>query len=92
MLMSFYTIIPNIPLSKYPQAFSQAGIGLEAEVLFQGLRVGVGHGHVTRLHGHEFLVGLEVVVLGQDTGTDQLFLEDGYEVKEVFGRVVADVI
>ena len=85
-------VIPSIPLSKSPQAFSQAGIGLEAEVLFQGLRVGVGHGHIARLHGHEFLVGFEVVVLGQDTGTHQLFLQDGYEVEEVFGRVVADVI
>lgn len=37
-------------------------------------------------------MGIEVVVLGQDTGTDQFFLQDGYEVKEVFGRVVADVI
>ena len=90
--MSFYTIIPNIPLCKYPQAFSQAGIGLEAEVLFQGLRVGVGYGHVARLHGNKLLVGLEVVVLGQDAGTDQLFLKDSYEVKEVFGRVVADVV
>ena len=85
-------IIFCIPLSKSPQAFPQAGIGLEAEVLFQGLRVGIGHGHVTRLHGHELLVGLEVVVLGQDAGTDQFFLQDGHEVEEVFGRVVADVI
>ena len=60
--------------------------------MFQGLRVGVGHGHVTRLHGHEFLVGIKVIVLGQDTGTHQLFLQDGHEVKEIFGRVVADVI
>lgn len=37
-------------------------------------------------------MGIEVVVLGQDAGTDQLFLQDGYEVKEVLGRVVADVI
>ena len=85
-------IIFCIPLSKSPQAFSQAGIGLEAEVLFQGIRVGISHGHVAGLHGHEFLVGLEVVVLGQDAGTDQFFLQDGHEVKEVFGRVVADVI
>lgn len=60
--------------------------------MFQGLRVGVGHGHVTGLHGHEFLVSLEVVVLGQDAGTDQLFLQDGHEVEKVLGRVVADVI
>ena len=92
MLMSFYAIIPSIPLSKSPQAFSQAGIGLEAEVLFEGRRISVGHGHVARLHGHEFLVGIEVVVLGQDTCTYKLFLKNGHEVEEVFGRVVADVI
>ena len=87
-----FIIIPSIPLSKSPQAFSQAGIGLEAEVLFEGRRVCVGHGHVARLHGHEFLVGIKVIVLGQDTGTHQLFLQDGHEVEEVLGRVVADVI
>ena len=92
ILILFYTIIPSIPLSKSSQALSQAGIGLEAEVLFEGRRVGVGHGHVAGLHGYEFLVGIEVVVLGQDTGTYQLFLQDGHEVKEVFGRVVADVV
>ena len=74
------------------QSFSQRCIGLEAEVLFQGRRVGVGYRHVARLHGHELLVGLEVVVLGQDAGTDQFFLQDGHEVEEVLGRVVADVI
>ena len=85
-------VIPCIPLSKSPQAFSQAGIGLEAEVLFEGRRVCVGYGHITWLHGHEFLVGIKVIVLGKDAGTDQLFLQDGYEVKEIFGRVVTDVI
>ena len=90
--MSFYTIIPSIPLSKSSQAFSQAGIGFEAEVLFQGSRVGVGHGHVTRLHWYKFLVSFKVIVLGEHAGTDQLFLKDGHEVKEVLGRVVADVI
>lgn len=85
-------IIPSIPLSKSPQAFSQAGIGLESEVLFQGLRVGVGHGHVARLHGHEFLVSLKVVFLGQHASTHQLFLKDGHEVEKVLGRVVADVV
>ena len=85
-------IIFCIPLSISPQAFSQAGIGFEAEVLFQGRRVGVGHGHVTWLHGHELLVGLEVVVLGQHAGTDQLFLQDGHEVKEIFGGVVTNII
>lgn len=85
-------VIPSIPLSKSSQALSQAGIGLEAEVLFQGRRIGVGYGHVAGLHRYEFLVGLEVVVLGQDAGTDQFFLQDGHEVEEVLGRVVADVV
>ena len=85
-------VIPSIPLSKSSQAFSQVGIGFEAEVLFQGGCVCIGYWHITWLHGNKLLVGLEVVVLGQDTGTHQLFLQDGYEVEEVFGRVVADVI
>ena len=85
-------VIPSIPLSKSSQAFSQVGIGFEAEVLFQGGCVCIGYWHITWLHGNKLLVGLEVVVLGQDAGTDQLFLKDSYEVKEVFGRVVADVV
>ena len=60
--------------------------------MFEGCRVGVGHGHVAGLHGYELLVGLEVIILGEHTGTDQLFLKDGHEVKEVFGRVVTDVV
>ena len=37
-------------------------------------------------------MGLKIVVLGQDAGTDKFFLKNGYEVEEVFGRVVTDVI
>ena len=74
------------------QSISQTCIGLEAEVLFQGRRVGVSNRHITRLHGDELLVGSKVVVLGQHAGTHQLFLQDGHEVEEVFGRVVADVV
>ena len=37
-------------------------------------------------------MGLEVVVLRQDAGTHQLFLQDGHEVEKVLGRVVADVV
>ena len=87
-----FIIIPSIPLSKSPQAFSQAGIGFEAEVLFEGRSVGVGHGHIAGLHGHELLVGLKVIILGEHPGMHQLFLKDGHEVKEIFGGVVADVI
>lgn len=92
MLMSFYTIIPSIPLSKSSQALSQAGIGLETKVLLQWGCVCIGYGHITWLHGHEFLVSIKVIILGEHAGTHQLFLQDGYEVKEVFGRVVTDVV
>ena len=85
-------VIPSIPLSKSPQAFSQAGIGLEAEVLFQGLRISVSNRHITRLHWYKFLVSFKVIILGEHAGTHQLFLQDGHEVKEVFGRVVTDVV
>ena len=37
-------------------------------------------------------MGIEVVVLGQHAGTDQLFLKDSYEVEEVFGGVITDII
>lgn len=37
-------------------------------------------------------MGLEVRILGEHSCTHQLFLKDGHEVKEVFGRVVADII
>lgn len=37
-------------------------------------------------------MGLEVIILGEHSCTHQLFLKDGHEVKEVFGRVVADII
>ena len=34
----------------------------------------------------------KVIILGKDSCTYKLFLENGYEVKKVFGRVVADII
>lgn len=85
-------VIPSIPLSKSSQAFSQVGIGFEAEVLFQGLRVGIGYWHISWLHWYKFFVGIKIIILGEHAGTDQLFLQDGHEVKKVLGGVVADVI
>ena len=47
---------------------------------------------LARLHGHQFFVCVEVIVCGQHAGAKQLFLEDGHEVKQVLGLVVADVV
>ena len=92
MLMSFYTIIPSIPLSKSSQALSQAGIGLETKVLLQWGCVCIGHGHISWLHWYKFFVGIKIIILGEHAGTHQLFLQDGHEVEKVLGGVVADVV
>ena len=60
--------------------------------MFERGGVGVGDGDIAGLHGNELLVGLEIVVFGEHACTDKLFLEDGDEVEQVLGTVVADVI
>ena len=37
-------------------------------------------------------MSFKIIILRKDAGTDQFFLQDGHEVKEVFGGVVADVV
>ena len=37
-------------------------------------------------------MGFEDIVCGQHAGAEQLFLEDGHEVEQVLGLVVADVV
>ena len=85
-------VIPGVPFGELSQAVAERGGGFEAEIGFQGACVGVGDGDVAGLHGHEFLVGFEVVVCGEHLGSDELFLEDGHEVEEVFRMVVPDVV
>ena len=87
-----FRLISPVPFRKPPEAFAQGGGGLEAEVLFEGGGVGVGYGDIAGLHGDEFLVGLEVVAGGEDFGAEELLLENGDEVEEVFRLVVADVV
>jgi hypothetical protein len=60
--------------------------------LLQRGGVGVGHGDITGLHGHELLVGLEVIIGGEDSCTYQLFLKDGNKVEQVLGMVIADIV
>ena len=81
-----------IPLGESTEAVAEGGGGAEAEVGLEGCCVCVGDGNIPGLHRLQFFVGLEVVVGGEDAGTDEFFLKDGDKVKEVFGRTVADVI
>ena len=55
-------VVALIPLGKGPQAVLKRRRGLVAQVVLERRSVGVGDGHVARLHGHELLVGLKVVV------------------------------
>ena len=74
------------------EPFAEGGGGLEAEVTLEGGGIGVGYGDVTGLHGDELLVGVEVVVGREDTGTEEFFLEDGDEIEKVLGGGVTNVI
>lgn len=81
-----------VPAGEAAEAFAEGGGGAEGEGELEGGGVGVGDGDVAGLHRHELLVGLEVVVGGEDAGGDELFLEDADEVEEVLGVAVADVV
>lgn len=58
-------VVALIPLGKGPQAVLEWRRGLVAQVALERRGIGVGDGHVARLHGHELLVGLKVVVRRQ---------------------------
>ena len=58
-----------VPFGEVTEAGAEGDGGLEAEVTFEGGGVGIGDGDVTRLHGDELFVGLEVVVMREDTGS-----------------------
>ena len=88
----FGAIVPSIPLREGAEALTEWGGGTETEILFEGCCVCKGDGYVAGLHGDEFFVRLEVIVGREHTCFNKLFLQDGDEVKEVLGRVVADVI
>ena len=74
------------------EAFAKGDLGGEAEVALEGGGVSVGGGDVAGLHGDQLLVGFEVVVLWQDTGTEEFLLEDVDEVDQVFGLATTYII
>ena len=85
-------IVLLIPLRKLPQPLPQRNLRRKPEIPLEGGGIGVGGGDVARLHGHEFLMGLEVVVGGEDAGTHKLLLKDIDKVKQVLGLTAADVV
>lgn len=85
-------VVALIPLCEGPQAVLERRRGLVAEVALERRGVGVGDGHVAGLHGHELLVGLEVVVRRQHALLHQHALQRVDEVEQILGVRVADVV
>ena len=88
----FLYVILLIPSRETAEALAKRRRRLEAEVALERCGVGIGHRHVARLHGHEFAVGVEVIVCGQHPCGDQFLLKYTHEVEQVLGMVVADVV
>ena len=85
-------VVPCIPLREFAEALAEWGGWAEAEVLFEGRGVCVSDGYVAGLHGYEFFVRLEVVILWKHACCEEFFLQNGDEVQQVLRRIVADVI
>ena len=85
-------VIPFIPFHKLSQSFPEGDARREAEVFFKRRRVGIGCRNVSGLHRDKLLVRFEVVVLRQDTSTDELFLEDVHEIQQILRLAATDVL
>ena len=85
-------IVFLVPLRKLSQPLSQRNLRRETEIPFKCRRIGIGGRDISRLHGHEFLMGLEVVVLREHASSDEFLLEDVDKVQQVLGLAAADVV
>ena len=85
-------IVFLIPLRKLPQPFPQRNLRRKPEIPFKRGCIGIGGRNISRLHGHEFLVGLEIVVRGENSRSDEFLLEDIDKVQQVLGLAAADVV
>ena len=93
LVLSFCrAVVFFIPFGEFAETVAERGVGLEAEVALKRGGVGESYGDIARLHGDEFFVGFKVVILGEDAGADEFFLENLDEVEEVFWVGVADVV
>ena len=85
-------IVFLVPLRKLPQPLPQRNLRRKPEISFKRRCIGISGWNISRLHGHEFLVGVEVVVLGEHSGSDEFLLEDIDKFQQVLGLAAADVV
>ena len=69
------TVIYFIPLRKLPEPFPDPNLRSKPIIALQSSTVRVSDGNITRLHAYELPMTFEIVILGQDTRTNELFLE-----------------
>ena len=74
------------------EAFAEGNLGGEAKVSLQGGGVCVGCGDVSRLHGDQLFMDLKVVVLGQNAGSQEFFLEDVHKIQQVLRLTATNVV
>ena len=85
-------IIHFIPLRKPPESFPDPNLRSKSIVTFQPCAVRISDRHIAGLHAYELPVAFEIVVLGQDTSTNEFFLQGRNVVQQVFGSASADVV
>ena len=86
------TIINFIPLRELPEPFPDPNLRSEAIITLQPSTVCIGNRHIAGLHAYELSVAFEIIVLGQDTCTNEFFLQGRNVVQQVFGGASADVV
>ena len=85
-------IVSSIPLSKGSQPISQCSSWLITEVLLQRSRISISNWHIAWLHCNQLLMCLEVIILRQHSGTDQLLLQDAHKLQQILRMRVADIV
>ena len=81
-----------VPLRKSAKPLAKTRGGLEAEIALQSRSVGVSHGNVARLHGHQLFVRFKIVILGKNARPHQLLLENIHKIEKILGRVVSYIL
>ena len=85
-------IVFIVPFGELPQPLPECNLRRKSKIPFKRRRISICSRNISRLHRHEFLMGLEVVILGEHAGSDEFLLEDIDKVQQVLGLATADVV